>query len=147
MTRTARATYPRALNKDRSESKTGHDKSIRKGGAGPYSWGSLDSEVDHEMAALDDERINLDLEVQEIAAEHISDHPKPLESRQPAMRRLSDVMSNEELETARKFRKNALKRPAVDLSAIARTSSGASTSPNGGIVVASDAETGALPYN
>ena len=41
MTRTARAAYPRAVIKDRSESRTGRDPSVRKSGAGHYNWGPL----------------------------------------------------------------------------------------------------------
>ena len=55
MTRTARAAYPHALNKDRSEAKNGMDKRIPKRGAGPHNWGSLDDELELESAALEDE--------------------------------------------------------------------------------------------
>lgn len=55
MTRTARASHPRALNRDRSESRTGLDNSIRKGGAGGHNWGSLADESLLEARALDDE--------------------------------------------------------------------------------------------
>lgn len=55
MTRTERAAYPRALNRDRSTSRTGLDPSIRKGGAGNHNWGSLADERRLEDNALDDE--------------------------------------------------------------------------------------------
>lgn len=75
MTRTARATFPRAMNKDRSESKSGHrdDKHMRKDGgwvvrsldvcmiidsvthSGPHGWGRLSDEKDLEEAAMQDE--------------------------------------------------------------------------------------------
>ncbi|KAF7964848.1 hypothetical protein HWV62_2500, partial [Athelia sp. TMB] len=57
MTRTARATFPRAMNKDRSESKSGHrdDKHMRKDGGGPHGWGRLSDEKDLEEAAMQDE--------------------------------------------------------------------------------------------
>ena len=55
MTRTARAAYPRAVIKDRSESRTGLDSSIRKSGAGYHNWGSLADELHLEAAAIDDE--------------------------------------------------------------------------------------------
>jgi Hyaluronan / mRNA binding family len=55
MTRTARAAYPRAVIKDRSESRTGLDPSIRKSGAGHHNWGSLADELHLEAAAIDDE--------------------------------------------------------------------------------------------
>lgn len=59
MTRTARASFPRAAAKDRSESRTGLDKSIRKGGAGAHNWGSIDDEGELEAAALEDEALEL----------------------------------------------------------------------------------------
>ena len=59
MTRTARAAFPRALVKDRSESKSGHrdDKHVRKDGAGAHGWGSLADEKALEDAALKDEQL------------------------------------------------------------------------------------------
>ncbi len=55
MTRTARASYPNALNKDRSEAKNGMDKRIPKKGAGPHNWGRIEDELEIENAALEDE--------------------------------------------------------------------------------------------
>lgn len=55
MTRTARASYPSALAKDRSEAKNGMDKHIPKGGAGPHNWGRLEDELELENAAIEDE--------------------------------------------------------------------------------------------
>ena len=60
MTRTARASYPNALAKDRSEAKNGMDKRIPKGGAGPHNWGRLEDELELESAALEDERADFD---------------------------------------------------------------------------------------
>jgi hypothetical protein len=59
MTRTARAAFPRAIFKDRSESKSGHrdDKHVRKDGAGAHSWGSIADEKALEDAALNDEQL------------------------------------------------------------------------------------------
>ena len=54
MTRTARAAYPRAVIKDRSESRTGTYDMARKSGAGQHNWGSLADERRLESAALDD---------------------------------------------------------------------------------------------
>lgn len=84
MTRTERATSPRAILKDRyvthnitithvsyslhissvfsatinkllrSESKSGYDKSLRKGGAGPHNWGAVREELELERDALED---------------------------------------------------------------------------------------------
>jgi len=56
MTRTERATFPRALLRDRSESKSGLDKSLRKGGSGHHNWGSVRDESYLEAAALEDEQ-------------------------------------------------------------------------------------------
>lgn len=50
MTRTARAAHPRALNRDRSESRTGLNPSIPKSGAGGHNWGSLADELYMETA-------------------------------------------------------------------------------------------------
>jgi len=55
MTRTARAAYPRAVLKDRSESRSGRDPSIRKDGAGQHNWGSIADEQELEFKAMEDE--------------------------------------------------------------------------------------------
>jgi hypothetical protein len=65
MTRTARATYPRAVIKDRSESRSGLDSSMRKSGAGHHNWGSIADEFHLESAAMEDEG----LEVEEMEEE------------------------------------------------------------------------------
>jgi len=57
MTRTERATYPRALVRDRSQSKSGLDNHIRKGGGGRYNWGRLEDERRLEAAALEDDAL------------------------------------------------------------------------------------------
>lgn len=62
MTRTERASYPRAINKDRSESKNAMDKSLPKHGAGPHNWGSYEDELDLETAADYDEEEELKTE-------------------------------------------------------------------------------------
>lgn len=57
MTRTARAAYPRAMIKDRSENRTGLEgnrRSMPKDGAGGHNWGSLADERQNELAALED---------------------------------------------------------------------------------------------
>ena len=56
MTRTERSLTPRAIIKDRSESKSGMDKALRKGGAGSHNWGNINEEYLLETEALDDER-------------------------------------------------------------------------------------------
>jgi len=119
MTRTARATFPRAVNKDRSISNSGHrdDKHMRKDGGGPHGWGRLSDEKDLEEAAMQDE-------VDASDSEGATVSPR---------RRASSVASNmstssaeTEFVQARKFRKNALKAVGeLDLTAIARTSAAA----------------------
>ncbi|KAG6861151.1 hypothetical protein C0995_003419 [Termitomyces sp. Mi166 len=126
MTRTARSSFPRAINRDRSESKSGLDKSIRKNGAGAHSWGSIADEREHELAALDDEEYDLE---PESMSDNLSSSSESLEEKKPAFQRSNSALTSNELEDAKQFRKNALKTNNLDLSAIARTSSAVSTSP------------------
>lgn len=65
MTRTARAAYPRAILKDRSESRSGLDSSIRKHGAGQHNWGSINDEHTLETDAMDDENLEETAEVRD----------------------------------------------------------------------------------
>lgn len=58
MTRTERAAHPRAVQKDRSESRSGLDTSMRKSGAGQHNWGSLADEQRLENDAIDDEFVS-----------------------------------------------------------------------------------------
>jgi hypothetical protein len=120
MTRTERAVSPRAIIRDRSESKSGLDKSLRKGGAGPHNWGSIDNERELEDAAYDDEQ--RDAEQVTVKAGSPADDKKPELAR-------STSMSDEEVKNAKQFRTNAFKGESVDLAAIARTSAAVSTSP------------------
>ncbi|KDR77006.1 hypothetical protein GALMADRAFT_120093 [Galerina marginata CBS 339.88] len=127
MTRTARATYPRAVIKDRSESRSGLDPGLRKSGAGHHNWGSLADEQQLESAAMAD-----DLEEEEDEAVEVNSAPDESTSRtsrsispsaKPAIQRSTSGLSEEELEKARQFRKNAFKKSGeIDLTAIARTS-------------------------
>jgi len=121
MTRTERSAFPRAVVRDRSESKSGLDKSLRKNGGGYHNWGSLADEGYLEAAALEDEQREL--------AEVTTGQPKVGESKKPAAERRGSSVTEEERENARQFRKMALKGEDIDLSAIARTSSAVSTSP------------------
>ncbi|TFK75552.1 hypothetical protein BDN72DRAFT_954740 [Pluteus cervinus] len=115
MTRTSRATFPRAVLKDRSESRTGLDKSVRKNGAGGHNWGSVRDEHELEDAALEDEGLEL-----EEASTQNSD----------ANADATETMTFEEYEKARTYRKKALKSgDVIDLGAIARSSAAVSTSP------------------
>lgn len=43
-----------SLTHPRSESKTGQDGHLRKGGAGPHNWGSLRDELELERQGLED---------------------------------------------------------------------------------------------
>ena len=74
MTRTERATSPRAILKDRSESRSGMDKRTPKGGAGTHNWGSLMNERDYEDAALYDE----EGEEEQAAGERPADAQDPI---------------------------------------------------------------------
>jgi hypothetical protein len=67
MTRTARATYPRAVLRDRSETRSGLGSSLRKDGAGQHNWGSLANEQQLEFQALEDEMLEAGLELDENA--------------------------------------------------------------------------------
>jgi len=126
MTRTARAAFPRALVKDRSESKSGHrdDKHVRKDGAGPHGWGALADEKELEYAAIIDEQLERDNQGSGELGEF-------MERKLDALERASSSSSTsgEDLENAKEFRKNVLKGKGIDLAAIARTSSAVSTSP------------------
>lgn len=58
MTRTARASYPRAVVKDRSANRSGVDNyNMRKDGGGQHNWGKLTDERDLEFAAMDDNEL------------------------------------------------------------------------------------------
>ena len=119
MTRTARAAYPRAVNKDRSESRSGLDPSLRKSGAGHHNWGSLADELHLEEAAIDDEE--LDAEILVPAASVDSD--SSIRCKHVFNSRFSALVysfilaaaspqrqTEEEVENARKFRKNTFKK-------------------------------------
>lgn len=122
MTRTERAGFPRALLRDRSESKSGLDKSVRKNGSGQYNWGSINDERYLEAAALADEEEEFE-EATTDQQGNDSVHKKP----KPEKR--ANSFTEEQRESARQIRKNVLKAQDIDLSMIARTSSAASTSP------------------
>jgi hypothetical protein len=96
MTRTERAAFPRALQKDRHDTRTGLNsdpKHIQKGGAGAHGWGSLDDEARLEAEAYEDEPgAGLDAAVRE---------PTPGSPRQE--------LDPADVEKAREFRKHALK--------------------------------------
>ena len=131
MTRTARSSFPRAIVRDRSESKSGLDKSLRKNGAGMHNWGSLAQESYYEAAAQDDEEREFlhsdDASIAESISSqsdcmwhcsnyHLLIHRKiytALEDKKPVFDKSNGSLTDEELETARKFRKNALKTTSM----------------------------------
>jgi len=142
MTRTERSLSPKALLKDRSESKSGMDKSMRKGGAGTHNWGSLADEVDLVSAAYEDalEERGLDAPGDKAkvvnGAATVNGTPESAaaggsagEARPAAPERSTSANSvtEEDRESAREYRRGALKNGAVDLKSIARTSAGASS--------------------
>ncbi|KAG6337005.1 hypothetical protein ID866_2065 [Astraeus odoratus] len=122
MTRTERASFPRALVRDRSQSKSGLDSSLRKGGGGYHNWGSIADEGYLEAAAWEDGAREL---AEESKSNDSGDKGKPPK---PAIGRTSSL-SEEDVEQAKQIRKNALKAQDIDLSTIARTSSAVSSSP------------------
>ncbi|KAG8745082.1 hypothetical protein FRC10_008934 [Ceratobasidium sp. 414] len=127
MTRTERAVHPRALAKDRSESRSGLDKSVKKGGLG--GWGTLEDDI---VAQQDDYDIH-EREKEE-ARDEVSDNVTSSSGASDARkspelpRRASITMTDEERQNARDTRAHAFKHE-IDLAAIARTSSAVSTSP------------------
>jgi len=149
MTRTERSVYPHALVKDRSVSKTGLDKALKKGGAGPHNWGNP---LDYQGEATDNGDDLLADPLAETENKTSSDVPaesnnaptgemdqpsnngpetSPVVQTKPmAMqdgRKMS--MTEEEREKARMFRKGAMENDHVDLTSIARTSAAFSQSP------------------
>ncbi|KAH8827151.1 hypothetical protein DL96DRAFT_1710297 [Flagelloscypha sp. PMI_526] len=110
MTRTARSSSLKALIKDRSESRNNRDQSLRKGGAGQHNWGAMRDEGQYN----DDE---FDEQPEEDSA--------GIDSKPETTRRASD----EDIASAKQFRKHALNKDGLDLASIARTSSAVSSSP------------------
>ncbi|OJA10504.1 hypothetical protein AZE42_07827 [Rhizopogon vesiculosus] len=142
MTRTSRASFPRAIIRDRSESKSGLDKSIRKNGGGQHNWGSIKDEAGFEATWREDEQD----ELEEAAAEQQGDNSVKV-PKKPVLEERANSFTEEERESARKFRKNALKGQDIDLSAIARTSSAVSTSPpnrSSPVTITGSAETSSI---
>ncbi|KAM6501217.1 hypothetical protein JOM56_004231 [Amanita muscaria] len=126
MTRTERASYPRAVIRDRSMSRTGLDNHIRKGGAGRHNWGGIQDEPKLELEALSDEE-------RELAEENEGSIPngdaRGQDNKKPILSKSTSSLSAEELQAAKTIRKNALKKKDIDLATIARTSSAVSSSP------------------
>ncbi|CAL1710184.1 unnamed protein product [Somion occarium] len=141
MTRTERASYPRALRKDRSEPKNAMNKRIPKQGAGPHNWGAIDDQLELESAAEADEEVELEREGVK-PGEASEEVPRP--SSVGSRRASSGSLTDEEREKARLTRLHAMARDDIDLNTIARTSSVVSTSPPTSIPVVSGNSTGAL---
>jgi len=135
MTRTERAAFPRAILKDRAQSKNNMDKGTPKLGAGHHNWGSLMDERELVNAAENDGEGDFE----EAGAPRANDNAKP-----PPVERRTSSVSEEDREKAREYRKNAFKNGDIDLSAIARTSSAVSSSPPSATSIVSDAETDAV---
>ncbi|KAF9238068.1 hypothetical protein BU15DRAFT_75465 [Melanogaster broomeanus] len=139
MTRTERAAFPRALIRDRSESKSGFDKSLRKHGSGHHNWGSVADEGYLEAAALADEADDL------ADDEDRKDVEKPNPGT-PVVERRSNSLTEEEKLLAGIFRQTALKSQDINLSDIARTSHAASVSPPGRVAIVPGADMAALGH-
>ncbi|KAF8499478.1 hypothetical protein BU17DRAFT_102756 [Hysterangium stoloniferum] len=152
MTRTERNITKRAILRDRSESKSGLDKSDRKGGAGAHNWGALNDEKDLELLAKEDnedEELSVDEEDTSVLAEagppdQSLSHDGSLNERRASASAVG--LNDQEWQEARQFRAKALK-DGSDLGAIARTSAAVSTSPrrSSTVTITTDATTGVLP--
>ena len=125
MTRTERATSPRAIIKDRSESRSGMDKHTPKGGAGQHNWGSLMRERDLEEAALYDEEIEeeesggMNIPVAPLCDQAPNFFPCAVQPPRPEEPRKQSSLSvsEEERQEAVKVRKDALKKGQICCSA------------------------------
>jgi len=130
MTRTERATNPRALIRDRSNSKSGMDKSMRKSGGGAHNWGNTMDQIEGEMYDEGDEATLADLQKSASTSPAnpsvLVDQPK---DRRASVSTASTGMADDEKEKAIEYRSKALKDGTLDLAAIARTSGALSTSP------------------
>lgn len=92
----------------RSESKSGHDKSLRKGGAGPHNWGSVRDELDLEREGLEDAELdegelgNVPGDVNAAVRPAVDGPPEGADVTQ-------QTMGGDDLEKAREFRAKGLK--------------------------------------
>lgn len=118
MTRTERAAYPRAIVKDRAESKSGMNKHIPKNGAGLHNWGALMSERDYEDAAeYDEEREFEDAGGKSYHSTHccllrpslqVNRSRSPPAS--PVVEHRTNSLTEEDIVNARRYRKRAMSR-------------------------------------
>ncbi|KAI4521356.1 hypothetical protein EV122DRAFT_278258 [Schizophyllum commune] len=129
MARTERATSPAAQKRDRSLNRTGLDPNPRKHGAGPHNWGALEQEAELENEAVYDVS-------EEAPGVAVGDVPASTEHVE---------LSPQEIEEARRLRKEAAKGGHVDLRDIARTSAAVHASPTNKDVtsITNAADTGA----
>lgn len=119
MTRTLHSEYPRAVQKDRHESRNGLLNKTTKDGAGPHAWGSYEEEVNHYELGVRDTKEALQ---KRGSITNVSDNGL-------VPRRTSNV-SIQERDNARKERSSFNSRKSdglLDLSAIARSSAAGST--------------------
>jgi len=133
MTRTARASYPRAIAKDRSLSRTGLDRSIHKHGAGQHNWGSI---LDHTKRYDFDEEEN-DIPEDSDEFQWTDDTSSSVDTADSTdvspggtrNRAASINVTEDDRTRALQFRKGSFSRNDIDLAAIARTSAAVSSSP------------------
>jgi hypothetical protein len=105
MTRTERAQFPRAIAKDRHDSRTGLNTDphhVPKHGEGKHSWGSDLRELDHEVDSFEDE---VPLPVDEALERSTGD----VASKPIPIRKVSVDVSEEDREKARALRTHALR--------------------------------------
>lgn len=96
-------------NTNRSESKSGFDKSLRKNGAGAHNWGSIRDELDLEREALEDE----EFDAEELG---VTDQPNAairpsvdVPSADEIFDKTNGAVGADDVEKAREYRANALK--------------------------------------
>ncbi|KAJ3931172.1 MAG: hypothetical protein NXY57DRAFT_1062019 [Lentinula lateritia] len=159
MTRTARAAFPRAIIKDRSQSRSGFSKEMKKGGAGSHNWGKLgeienenELEYDSEGDSAQMTRSSLVYVQPNILCELTSVDIRTTEGARVSLRsvichgwwfstkRSTSFPNESEIEAAKQLRKNAL-NDGVDFATIARTSVAVSSSPKDTITTTFDAST------
>ena len=127
MTRTARSAFPRAVEKDRHDNRTGLSTNMRKDGGGAHNWGNpLQDEQLMEDEAYADELA--DEETARAEGEVVAGAPA-LETSKSETASTKALPNDNDLEAARKSRKGVMNKKEIDLSAIARSSAAASTSP------------------
>jgi len=140
MTRTSHKTFPRAVIKDRSVSRNGGDKQLKKGGYG--GWGTIKSHEEDDVELDFDETFEEDSDAFEVAnltsknsaAEDSGSVSSSVEDGtiiKPALKHRSSSISQSEFDSAKEIRGSSFKSNNIDLASIARSSIAvASTSPS-----------------